>query len=146
MKFLLSIFLTISSLSSFAQTKPETNYLLLYINQDYDHTNKRGYFSINAEIGCDAAIEIYKLKVYDNNKRAINTDAVFYKDRADSSKAMYNYFYSSTEILNYLSKKGFTLVTIYNNIFSDYKRENDGKGELVPITTVGSRPVFCFKK
>ena len=84
--------------------------------------------------------------MYDDKKKAINTDAVFYTDRGDSTKPIYNYFYSSTEILNYLSKKGFTLVTIYNNIFSNYIYENNGKGESVPITTVGSRPVFCFKK
>ncbi len=145
MKFLLSFIFIYISLLSFGQTKTEISYLLLHIDGSYDNTNNRNYLIINAEIGCDAAIDIYKLKVYDNKRKAINTDAVFYTDRIDSIKPIYNYFYSSTEILNYLSKKGFTLVTIYNDIFSDYKNEGIN-GNFFPITTVGSRPVFCFKK
>jgi hypothetical protein len=146
MKFLLSCILVFITLTSYAQTKTDTNYLLLHIVGSYDNTNKRNYLIINAEIGCDAAVDIYKLKVYDNKKQAINNDAVFYTDKTDSLKEMYNYFYSSTEILNYLSKKGFTLVTVYNDIFSSYNNQRNSNGDLVPITTVSSRPVFCFKK
>lgn len=146
MKYLLFLFLMLSSSFCFAQTKTDPSYLLLYIDQEYDVVNKRNYRTINAEVGCDAAIDIYKLMVYDNKKNAKNIEASFYTDRNDSAKLIYNYFFSATEILNYLAKKGFVLVTIYNDIFSDYRYKDNGKGESVPITTVGSRPVFCFKK
>ena len=146
MKILLSYILVFTTLINYAQTKTDTNYLILRIDQVYDNTKFNNYYIIKAEIGCDAAGDIYKLKEYINKKNFKNIDAVFYTDKTDSLKALYNYFYSSTEILNYLSEKGFTLVTIYNDIFSGDKNVSLPNGDLVPITTVGSRPVFCFKK
>jgi hypothetical protein len=60
---------------------------------------------------------------------------------------MYNYFYTTTEALNFLSKKGFILVTIYIDILSGFTSKEGGFNTgYVPITTVSSKPVFCFKK
>lgn len=146
MKFLLLLLFLISARIIFAQENQQKNYLLVRIGADYDYANKRNTFFIIAETGCAAAKNIYLLKKYDFKKNAANTDGVFYYYQKDTITNLYNYFLSTTEALNFLSYCGWTLFTSYIEIFSGYDNQRDGLGAIQPITTVSSRPVFCFKK
>ena len=113
---------------------------------DYDYANKRNAFFIIAETGCDNAKNIYSLKKYDFKKNAVNTNGVLYYTQKDTTGNMYNYFLSTTEALNFLSYSGWTLITSYIEVFSGYDNQKNGAGEIIPITTVASGPVFCLKK
>jgi hypothetical protein len=145
MKSLL-VFLLLFTQFGFTQETSRQNYLLVRVDTDYDFANKRNAFFIIAETGCDAAKNIYSLKKYDFKKNAVNTHGIFYYDRKDTANNLYNYFLSTTEALNFLSYCGWSLVTSYDEIFSGYDNQKNGAGEIVPVTTVSSRPVFCFKK
>ena len=124
-----------------AQTKSPANYILVRFDLAYDNPNDRSYFIINPERGgTGLPKEIYSLIKYDNKKKAINTGGVFYPAQNDTS-ALYNYFYSTTEALNYLSKNGWELLTIYTEISSGHDDRSTGT-----ITTISSRLIFCFKK
>lgn len=135
------------ALFSNAQANIQSNYLLVRFDQSYDNTNKRFYYSINAESGCDSAKEFYALLKYDNQKNAKNTDGFFYSNQKSGTlDNLYNYFYTPTEAINFISLKGWGLFSIYSEIFSGYDNQKSGNGEIQPITTVSSRSVFCFKK
>jgi hypothetical protein len=146
MKFLLLLLFLIPTRLIFAQENQQKNYLLVRIGADYDYANKRNAFFIIAETGCDAAKNIYSLKKYDFKKNAVNTDGVFYFNHKDTVTNLYNYFLSTTEALNFLSYCDWALFNSYIEIFSGYDNQKDGLGTIQPITTVSSRPVFCFKK
>jgi hypothetical protein len=134
------------SLSCYGQSKSTSSYLLVRFIQQYDHSNKRDYFIISAEGGCDSAKKIYSLLYYNNNKNVINTSDVYSYNKKDTTGVPFNYFISSTDGINYMLRKGWTLHGIFTETFSGYINEKNGAGELFPITTVSSRPVFCFVK
>jgi len=146
MKFWLIFLLSLLVQYSFGQDKTQLNYLLVRIESVFDNTNQRNCYVINAENGCDVAKDIYSLKKYDFKKNAINSDGIYYYNQKNTARNLYNYFLSATEALNFLSYSGWTLLTTYTEIFSGYDNQRNGAGEIIPITTVSSRPVFCFKK
>jgi hypothetical protein len=108
---------------------------------------KRHYVAIGAEPGCKDATLLYSLKVYDNKKNAVNGVYPFYHNHTDTAATYYNYFLSTTEALNFISNNGWTLFAIYTDTYSGHTTESNGRGgDLIPITTVSSRPWFCFKR
>jgi len=133
MKKIFTLLIITISLNSFGQVKYSNNYLLLRFIQRYDHSNKRDYFVINAEAGCDSAKEVYSLVYYNNSRSVVNTNDVYSYNKKDTSGVLFNYFLSPTEGINYMSKKGWTLNGIFTEVFggTDY---------------VISSPVFCFVK
>jgi hypothetical protein len=141
----ITIFL-FTGLVCFSQQVPAANYLLIRVDNNYDYTMERSFYSIKAESGCEGANEIYSLMKYDFKKNAVNDKASFYYNVLANTSNIYNYFLSTTELLNYLSKNGWTLFSVYSETFSGYDNQRTGNGEIVPVTTISSRPVFCFKK
>ena len=146
MKLIIIAFLICLTKFSYGQENGITNFLLVRIDAQLDVNGKNYYYVINADGGCEAARHIYALIKYDNKKTAVNNEALFYNKEKDTVNNLYNYFISQTEALNFLSRTGWTLFTIYTEVFSGYDNQRNGAGEIVPITTVSSRPVFCFKK
>jgi hypothetical protein len=146
MKLIITFIFICKGLTSFSQTDTITSYVIIRIGIQYDNTNLKTYYLIKAELGCDEAKEIYGLKAYNNKKKAMNEGGLFYPDKKDSVYPYFNYFHSTTEILNYMAKNGWGLSAVYNDTFSDYNIERTGNGDLVPVATVVTRPVFCFKK
>lgn len=144
-KILLFSFLLLTQ-NMYAQDKASNVYLLVRIESYFDNTTQKDAYIINAESGCDSASNIYSLKRYDFKKNAINTDGNFYYKQKNGLLNFYNYFLSPTEAIIFLSGQGWTLLSIYTEAFSGYDNQRSGNGEIVPITTISSRPVFCFKK
>ena len=107
--------------------------------------NERNVFIINAESGCEAAKNIYSLKKYNFKKNAHNDGGSFYIDHNDTTNNFYNYFFSTTEALNFIAHNGFELISTYVEIFSGYDTQKGTTGDF-PITTLSSGSVFCFKK
>lgn len=143
----LSIFLVlIFTQKVYAQVNKTTEYLLVRIESIFDNTTQKNAFIINAEFGCDSASSIYSLKRYDFKKNAVNSEGNFYYNKKSSMPNLFNYFLSTTEALNFLSHQGWILSSIYTETFSGYDNQRSGNGEIVPVTTISSRPVFCFKK
>lgn len=145
MQLLLVLTSSLFVFSASGQTEHPESYLLVRIERAYDNTNQRAYFSINAEKGCEDAYAIYSLLKYDNRKNADNR-AMFYHAVKKSTDSLYNYFLSPTEVLNYIAKLGWGLVSVFTETSSGYDHQRNGSGDLVPITTITSRPVFCFKR
>ncbi len=143
--FYLFIFL-LSGLFCFSQQDTSATYLLIRIEYKYDNTMGRSFCSIKAERGCEAANEIYSLKTYDYKKNAVNAEAPFYYNISVKTNNIYNYFLSATEALNFLSKNGWTLFSVYTETFSGYNNQTSSSGEIIPITSISSRPVYCFTK
>lgn len=144
MKIQFLIFLLISC-NAHSQQKDTNSYLLIRITGLYDYTAERNFYTIIAEGGCDDAKEIYALKKFNDKKTALNTENSFYYNHSDTIKNYYNYFLTSTEALNFISKKQWVLVSIYSETFSGSDLVRSGN-DYVPLTTVSSRPVFCFKR
>lgn len=142
---LLHIFL-IAGFDGIGQANNPGNYLLVRYIQQYDNTNQKYYFTLNPEEGCDSAKTVYILLKYDNKRNAVNKDGQFYHATKDSSGGLYNYFLTQTEGLNYMRKNGWILHSIFTETFSGYDNQTTGAGQIVPVTTVSSRPVFCFMK
>lgn len=148
MKAILTSLLLTFTLFCFAQEKALNNYLLIRIALEHDiyKNSARNFWIIQAEVGNEAANVFYSLKKYNLKKNAVNTEAYFYYNHADTATNFYNFFTSPTEALNFIADNGWTLITIYTDIYSSYNNEKNGNGDTVPVTTVGSIPVFCFKK
>jgi hypothetical protein len=139
------IILPFIALTCFAQQKATNAYLLARFTVAYDNTAKRDFYAINAESGCDEAKEIYGLKKFYTQKNTINEDGAYYYKNPDTTSNYYNYFLSPTEALNYMAKKGWMLTFGYTETFSGAEQVLS-EGKYLPITTISSRPVFCFKK
>ena len=103
MKIKLIIFLLIS-FKVYSQQNASNSYLLIRITGLYDYTAERNFYTINAEGGCTDAQEIYGLKKFNAKKNALNTESYFYNNHSDSINNYYNYFLSTTEALNFISK------------------------------------------
>lgn len=132
--------------SASSQTKSNKSYLIVRFERLYDNTNQRAFYSINAERGCDQASPIYSLLKYDPKKNADNFKGKFYSITKSAGDSVYNYFLSPTEGLNFIATLQWELVLAFSETSSNYDNQRNSSGELVPITTVVSRPVFCFKK
>ena len=145
MKLIIIVFLIGLTKNSFGQKQGTINYLLVRFEANFDNTNKKNFYQINAEIGCDTAEKIYSLKKYDYRKNAINSGGSFYYQEKDATNNLYNYFLSPTEALNFLSRLGWSLFSIYTEVYSGYDNQRKSTGEIIPITTVSSNTVFCFK-
>ena len=144
-----SLFICVSLLSfysSYSQLNDTSTYLLVRFERFFDNTNQRAYYLINPERGCEEAASIYSLIKYDSKKNAVNTSGKFYFNNRNITDSLYNYFLSPTEGLNYMSKIGWNLISIFTETLSGSNNERTGSGELVPVITVSSRPIFCFKK
>jgi len=146
MKKIFTLIIISVSLCCSGQSKITSSYLLVRFIQQYDNSNKRDYFIINAEGGCDSANEVYSLINYNNDKNVINTSDVYSYNKKNTSGIIFNYFLSPTEGINFLSKKNWFLYSIFTETSSGYTNEKNSVGEIIPITTVSSRPVFCFVK
>jgi hypothetical protein len=148
--FFLKIFLVFGSLlmtiSAISQMKDSEIYLIIRFEKFYDNTNQRTFYVINAERGCDNASAIYSLLKYDAKKNALNQDGDFYFKTKTVNDSLFNYFLSPTEGLNFMSANEWQLISVFSETSSNYNNQRKGSGELVPITTVSSSPVFCFRK
>ena len=147
LKFVLSILLcSFSSVNVQSQEFPKESYLLIRFESSFDNTNQRLYYYIIAEKGCDEASAVYSLLKYDDKRNATNKAGNFYFNTKRATDSLYNYFRSPTEGLNFMAAMQWQLLSVSTEIFSGAKNERSGPENLVPITTVSSRPVFCFKR
>ena len=119
--------------------------MIVRIDYDYNKSSETPFYKIYAEQGNPFAKEVYALIPFKTDKKAINTDGAYFHERTDTSKIFYNYFKNVTEALLFLSENKWELVSIYNQITSDYKTERV-RGDYYPYTTVSSYPVYYFKK
>jgi hypothetical protein len=138
MKIIFALLLATTQLLCAGQEKkPAKKYILLRIQEDFDKENQRSYSKIIPDGWCEGANEIYGLQLYINRRGAENKVATVYHNRVDSSQKFYNYFWSPTEALNFMSANGWNLVSIISS------NSTDG-GSFIP--TIISRQVFCFYK
>ncbi len=145
MKTYLILFLLIISSSLLAQKQEASTYLVVRLPYTYDANNKNYFFKIQSDWGAPNAQEIYNLKEYANQKGAVNNLACTYYNKTDTCTQFYNYFVNTSDALNFLAKNGWQVVSVYSEIFSDYKNERGPDG-LMPITTVSSSPVYVIRK
>lgn len=130
--------------ASFGQQKAES-YLLVWFERNYDKVSRRGYVTLKAERGCDSAGRVYSLIDYDPKDWTPNEDRKFFHLNRSAGDSLYNYFLSPTEGLNFLSSLGWRLAAAFPQTTSGSTNERAGS-DFVPVTTVTSHPVFCFKK
>lgn len=141
------ILFSIMSLHLYSQEKAVMAYLLVRIETEYKSVPQYVYYTINAEGGCDEAAKFYSFKKFNPKKDAVNAGAAFYPEETDTSKTYYNYFKSTTLALNFILKNGWELLAVYSETSSGSNLVQNGNGsEMLPVTTVSSHPVFCFKK
>src|SRR5262245_36783916 len=95
-QFTLIISLLISS-AIYSQNK--FSYIVIKIDGLYDYERSRNFLKINAENGNPIASEIYGLREYRSAKKAINTGASFYSEKSDTTSIYFNYFLTTTEIM-----------------------------------------------
>jgi len=140
-----AIFFLCTSVSALsAQQKTADQYLLVRITDAYDALNTRAFYYILPEKGADSAVGIYDLKKYASKKGEAPPAGHFYFERPDNSNDLFNYFVSPTEALNYIASQGWKLWLVYPETGSGTTNERAGNGDLVPVTTISSRPVYCF--
>lgn len=144
MRLILIFLLFLISYVTLGQSNSPT-YLLIKIQNFSDVNKKRAFFAIMPDWAGKNASEIYSLKKYNNVKGVENNEACFYNSKTDTCFNLYNYFLSVTEALNFMSEKGWTVVSVYTEVNSGWDWGGMG-GERVPMTSVNSKPVFVLKK
>ena len=130
---------------SYSQNNAKVTYAIISIESNYDKANKRYWCNINAESIGKYSKEITNLVKYSTGKGAINTGASFYFERNDTTSAYFNYFLSTIEIMQFLADNQWQLITINNEITSNYEDIKEGD-EHIPVTKIFSKPVYYFKK
>ena len=124
---------------SYSQSK--YTYLVVKLIYDYDKENGKVFYTINAEPGNPNANEVYGLRPYKLDKKTINPGGSFFPGTTYTDTALYNYFRNGTEALMFLAQKNWELLTVYNQVISDYSLINDH-----PYTIVSSYPVYYLRK
>ena len=145
MKAIIFCLLLISLFNASAQEKPKNNYLIIRIKIERDFSMSRYGCSIIAEGGSDSAKSIYNLKEYNFRKNANNSEHSFYFNSIDTATALYNFFNTPTEALNFMAKNGWTLLFVYSETTSGYEQQEGSESKLFPITTIASSPVYYLK-
>ena len=135
------LFIGIISICNDCYSQSKYTYLVVRLNYDYDKENDKAFFTINAESGNPYANEVYGLRPYKLDKKTINPGGSFFSTKTNIDTALYNYFQNGTEALMFLAQKNWELLTVYNQITSDYRLINDH-----PYTTISSYPVYYLKK
>jgi hypothetical protein len=145
--FLLIIISIIILTSGYSQENTKNTYAIVSIEPGiYDKPNKRYWCKIKAESIKKYSKEINNLINYSMEKNAVNTGASFYFEKNDTTSVYFNYFLSTTEAMQFLADHKWQLVTVNNEIISDYDNVKDGESKLVPVSRIYSRPVYYFKK
>jgi hypothetical protein len=140
--FVMLIFL---SLKSYSQAEKIPAYLIITIIEKYDYNKEKYALTIQAESGANKEDIVYKLIPYNFKANAKNSNGNFYSNNSNDND-IYNYFTTTTEILNFMGKNGWDLLTINNIINSTYTNEINGTGGTVPITKIESTPRYYFTK
>jgi hypothetical protein len=125
----------------YSQKDLKYTYLIVKIESDFDRTNLKSFYKINAERGNPFANEVYGLIQYYTGKKAVNTGASYFPAASDTAQLFYNYFNNVTQAILYLSQNKWELVSVFNQVSSD--KSTDGG---YPYTTFSSYPVYYFKK
>jgi hypothetical protein len=141
--FLLLLFLSHGLIAQHQDSA--STYLVLRLPYKYDANKKHYFFTIQTDWGAPNAQEIYTLKDYANEKGATNNLACTYYNRTDTCTQYYNYFVNSSDALNFLARHGWSVISVYAEILSDYTYERGPDGSM-PITTVSSKPVYLIRK
>jgi hypothetical protein len=137
-------FLLISAIAIGQQSRISTN-LIVRFDENYSKNTSSRYYIIRADWGNPNAALVYNLIPYKPEKDAINTGGVFFQPENDTANTYYNYFPSPTAAMEYLSHRGWHLVTVISEVVSGEKFVSLGSSNT-PITTVSSRPIYYFKK
>jgi hypothetical protein len=132
-------------LSASAQSSTKYSYLVVRMPSIYDKRLDSVYKIINAENGNPYAQEIYALRSFAGNKDVFWYTQDFYSHRTDSSKTFYNFFENTTEALQFLSEKGWELISVNNDIKSSSETHSSGNLYL-PYTVIQASPVYYFRK
>lgn len=139
------LFITLPE-KGYSQADKKETYAIINIEGLYDKPNKRYWCKINAEYTGKYSKEISSLVTYSLEKGITNTGASFYFEKKDTSTVYFNYFLNTAEAMQFLADHQWKLVSVNNQVSSDYENVRDGESKLVPITKVSSRPVYYFKK
>jgi len=134
-------FIGIISICNDCYSQSKYTYLVVKLNYDFDKENDKVFYTINAEPGNPNANEVYGLRPYKLDKKTINRGGSFFSSTTNTDTAVYNYFQNGTEALMFLAQKNWELLTVCNQITSDYSLLNNH-----PYTTISSYPVYYFKK
>lgn len=145
MRYIILVFFLSVKMAALGQDKLKYNYLIATFEMKYDKPNDYYYFIIVPQKNGDTTDPVYSLLRYDNKRKGINREAGYFYNHSDTSSRLYNYFLSPSEGLNYMASIGWKAWGVYPEISSGSTSERSGEN-LVPITSVASKPVFCFKK
>ena len=144
---LLIISLLIFLKSGYSQNNAKTTYSIIRIETAYDYSKETYFRKIVAESITQYSKEIGNLISYNNQKKATNTGATFYSARNDTTSAYFNYFSNTTEAIQFMANNHWQLISIYNEISSNYENIREAVGEkLITMTKITSRPVYYFRK
>lgn len=144
MKLTLSLLiLSFFTASVYCQEYKQSTNLIVRFQSGFSKNTGNTYYIINADAGNPNAVLIYNLIPYKPERDAVNTGGVFFIPENDTTNAYYNYFATPTSAMEYLSHRGWHLVSVISEVTSDYTFPGSSNH---PITTVSSRPVYYFKK
>lgn len=150
MRALFIVGFTFFSFCTFAQTgieqKKTKTYLIASFEMRYDKANKQYFQVIQPQKGVNPADEVYALLNYNIKTGVINENGAFYHKSNDEGKKLYNYFTTTTEGLNYMASRGWSVISVYQEISSDAENKLAVSGDVVPVAAVSSKPVFVFAK
>lgn len=145
-----SLLFCLSFESAFAQSTENSEihyvYLPVEFERSYDAKSDTTFYFISVEAGCPSAKEIYSLIKYEGRKNKKNAHGEIFAAKTDSSSFFYNYFYTETEALNFLSSYGWELFLISNKTSSEDRKIFNADNHLEIIPKIYSDAKFYFRK
>lgn len=143
---LIAILIT-NAVTGFSQQSKRNTYLIVRFESGVNYNNDRydRFFYILAEGGNPYATDVYRLLPFKTGTLEVNTGGSFFYGEIDSVSKYYNYFNTHTAAMEYMAKKGWQLVTVISEIYTEVKRDYKSLSDNeYPI--VSSKPVYYFKK
>jgi hypothetical protein len=138
-KFTILLFAAIAYCSLPAQTPQKEAFLVVKAVGTFDEKNQQYCYFLQPS-GSIVQDDVKALVSY--NRRPFyheKAGADYYFLRSDTSKTYFNYFRSQEEVLQYLTERKWTLITVISEISSSYDLINKGY-------QIASAPVFYLKR
>jgi hypothetical protein len=138
-KFTILLFAVIAYSSLPAQTAQKETFLVVKAVRTFDERNQQYCYFLQPS-GSIVQDDVKALGSYDRRPyyhEKTGTD--FYFLRSDTSKTYFNYFRSQEEVLQYLTERKWTLITVISEVFSTFDPVNR-------VYETASSPVFYLKR
>ena len=145
MRLLILSLLTLMANDIFSQTNKPQSFLIVHTERHFDQSKEMYYSTIQTNSSNQSLSELLQLMPFDSKRKKTNLSVAFYKEQSDTAASIYNYFMDESEVLQFVSSKGWELFSVIGQITSDAD-QHLVNGQFQTYTKISTKPIYYFRK